>query len=72
MPTRTRISEHERARRARGLGVGALGAGIDVSHAYVSRIEGGQIPASPAYRRRVSKLLGVPEKVLFDDQGFAR
>ena len=72
MATRTRITEHERTRRARGLGVGALGADVKVSHAYVSRIEGGQIPASDGYRRRVSARLDVPETVLFDERGYAR
>ena len=72
MTTRTKVTEHERTRRAHGLGVGDLAAEVTVSHAYVSQIEGGQIPASPAYRRRVGALLGVPEKVLFDERGYAR
>ncbi len=72
MSTRTRVTEHERARRTRGLGVVSLGTKVDVSHAYVSRIEGGRVPASAAYRRKVAKILGLPEDILFDDKGFVR
>jgi transcriptional regulator with XRE-family HTH domain len=48
-----------------GYSVTALASEIGYSHTYVSRVEGGQIPASARYRKAVSKALRVPEAMIF-------
>ena len=65
MQARSTITAHETARRKRGLGVTSLAAAVGVTHAYVSRVEGQQIPASTKYRQAVARLLGVDEDSLF-------
>ena len=61
------FSRHEEIRRRRGYTVTGLARALGFSHAYVSRVEGGQVPPSPRYRRAVSKLLKVPEEFLFGE-----
>lgn len=72
MAVRTEISEHERFRRQLGLSVTGVAERVPCSHAYVSRIEGGLIPASARYRKAVAKLFGVSEALLFDEDGWRR
>jgi transcriptional regulator with XRE-family HTH domain len=60
------ISTHEEFRRRRGFTVTELARAIDFSHAYVSRVEGGDLRPSARYRAAVAKALRVPEDVVFD------
>ena len=71
LQARAVVTQHELMRRQRGFTVTRLAAGMDVSHAYVSRIEGQQIPASARYRAAVARLLGVSEGSLFGADGRA-
>jgi len=61
------ITEHERLRRQAGYTVTGFAKALGVSHCLVSRIEGGQVTASPRYREKASALLGVPEWVIFPE-----
>lgn len=72
MAVRTHISRHEQARRGKGLSIVALARAAGFSHAYVSRIEGGLIPASARYQTKVEALLEVPKSWLFDSTGRSR
>lgn len=69
---RTRITKHEEHRRSQGYSVTGLARELDRSHTYVSRVESGEISASPWYRSRVSELLEVSEQDLFDGDGVVR
>lgn len=75
MATRTarpRISQHEILRRQRGFLLTQLATELQVSHPYVSLIEGRQKQASERYRQAVASLLKVPEDVIFDEDGWVR
>jgi DNA-binding XRE family transcriptional regulator len=63
------ISRHEEVRRRFGYTVTELAAAIGFSHATVSRIEGGTLKPSARYRAAVSRLLGVPEELIFEREG---
>ncbi len=54
-------------RRRFGFNVTGLATAIGFSHAYVSRVEGGTLRPSVRYRAAVSKALGIPEELLFDE-----
>jgi transcriptional regulator with XRE-family HTH domain len=43
-----------------------LAARANVSTTYVSLVEGGLEKPSPRYRKAVSKILGVPEELIFE------
>ena len=59
------ITRHEEYRRLRGYTVTGLADAIDFSHAFVSQVEGGVRKPSARYREAVSKVLRVPEELLF-------
>jgi transcriptional regulator with XRE-family HTH domain len=63
---RKTISQHEVIRRRRGFTQTALAARANVSPAYVSLVEGGLEKPSPRYRKAVSKILAVPEELIFE------
>ena len=69
---RSTITEHERLRRRSGRTVTGLAREMNYSHTYVSRVEGGEIPASPAYRAKYENIVGVPEDWAFNDDGYAK
>jgi transcriptional regulator with XRE-family HTH domain len=69
LPKLGEVSEHERIRRRRGLSVTVMAALTGVSHAYVSQIETGRARASAKYRAAAAAALGVPENVLFPENG---
>jgi transcriptional regulator with XRE-family HTH domain len=52
-------------RRRRGFSVTGLALATGFSHAYVSRLEGGDLRPSSRYRRAVAKALALPEDVIF-------
>jgi transcriptional regulator with XRE-family HTH domain len=62
------ITRHEEFRRARGLTITELAAAIDRSRPYVSRVEGGYIKPSAAYRRDVARVLEVDERLIFGER----
>lgn len=55
----------EEVRRRCGYSVTELARQIGFSHAYVSRVEGGDLRPSPRYRVAVAGVLRVPEDVIF-------
>jgi transcriptional regulator with XRE-family HTH domain len=63
---RRTISQHEQIRRQFGYSVTGLATGINFSHAYVSRVEGGTLKPSARYREAVSEFLGVPQELIFE------
>lgn len=69
---RSRISQHEVLRRQRALMNKDVAEAVPCSPAYVSLIEGGLKAASPRYRKAISRLLRVPEDVIFDEDGWVR
>lgn len=69
---RPRISQHEILRRQRGYLLTQMAKALNVSHPYVSLIEGRQKQASARYRSAVATLLKVPEDVIFDEDGWVR
>lgn len=71
MAVRTRVTQLEIARRHKGLGTVALSNAIGVRHPYLSNIEARNIKASERFRCLAAEVLGVPERVLFDEDGWA-
>jgi len=65
---RRTISRHEELRRRFGYSVGGLAAALGFSAAYVSMVEGGARKPSARYRAAVSRLLGVPGELIFDEE----
>jgi hypothetical protein len=63
------ISRHEEIRRRFGYSVTGLAAALEppFSHAYVSRVEGGTLKPSARYRAAVSRLLSIPEELIFEE-----
>ncbi len=59
------VSRLEENRRLAGHTVSGLARLIGVSHATVSQIERGVMKPSKRFRERASKVLGVPEHILF-------
>ena len=72
MQARAVITKHEEVRRQTGYTVTGLARAFGMSHTYVSRIEGQEIPASDRYRRLVARLFGVRQALLFSEDGRAR
>ena len=66
---RRTITLHEEVRRRCGYGVVELAVAAGFSHAYVSRVEAGELRPSPRYRAAISKVLRVPEDLIFDNAG---
>ncbi len=62
------ITPHETMRRRRGFTVTQLAKAVGVTHAYVSQVEHGVTKPSPRYRAAASRVLGVPEELLFESQ----
>lgn len=71
MQARTVITRHEQFRRQAGYTVTGLAKAIGVSHTYVSRIEGQEVPASARYRKAAARLFGVRQALVFDQDGRA-
>ena len=67
MAVRTKITRHEEFRRRGGYSVTGLATVLGFSHAYVSRIEAGDMRPSERYRRAFCRLLKVPEQLVFDE-----
>lgn len=67
MSARRSISTHEEIRRRYGYRVTDLARAVGFSHAYVSRVEGGDLRPSARYKAAVASVLSVPEAVLFPD-----
>lgn len=65
MAVRRNITAHEEIRRRCGRSVTELARETGFSHAYVSRVEGGNLRPSPRYRAEVAQALGVPEELIF-------
>lgn len=61
------ITEHERLRRLRGLSVTDMARETGFSHGYVSMVEGGQERGSARYRAAATRVLGVPEGMVFPE-----
>ena len=61
-----RITPHEAMRRRRGFTVTALARAVGVTHAYVSQVEHGVAKPSARYRAAASRVLDVPEELLFE------
>lgn len=64
---RRTISRHEEIRRRFGYTVTGLATAIGFSHAAVSRVEGGTLRPSARYRAAVSRVLGIPEELIFEE-----
>ncbi len=57
-------------REKKGLSRTKLGIRADINPVYVGQIELGRMPVVwPAWRRRLSHVLGIPENELFDQNG---
>ena len=69
MSVRREVSAHELLRRRAGFSVTELARELGVSHTYVSRVESGEIGASPRYREAAAGALGVYEADLFPAGG---
>ena len=67
MAVRTKITRHEEIRRSAGYSVTGLARAVGFSHAYVSRVEAGDLHASERYRRALCRLLRVPEHLVFEE-----
>jgi DNA-binding XRE family transcriptional regulator len=66
---RRSITPHETFRRSAGYTVTGLARALGFSHAYVSRVEGGQLQPSARYREALARLLRVPEDLIFGEGG---
>lgn len=62
------ITRHEELRRRAGYSTTGLARALGFDHAYVSRVEGGQVRPSARYRRAYTDLLGVPEHLVFGEE----
>ena len=56
-------------RERRGWSKTRLGIRADVNPVSIGQVELGRVPAWPAWRKRISQALGVPESELFDSNG---
>jgi predicted transcriptional regulator len=65
MAVRKVITNHEAMRRRCGFSVTELARQTGYSHAYVSRVEGGHLRPSRRYKREVSRVLRLPEPIIF-------
>ena len=63
---RRTISKHEEYRRLKGYTLTALADAIGVSRSYASLVEGGLEKPSRRYRKAASRVLGVPEDLIFE------
>jgi transcriptional regulator with XRE-family HTH domain len=68
LAVRRDISRHEEVRRRAGYLVTGLAEALEVSHAYVSQVEGGLTKPSARYRKAFCDLLGIAEELVFPDE----